>query len=174
MKNLAIAASAVVALAGVASADVTISLPGGAFTGGQDFSTTSPALYGTLTGIIFHFNYSGSGDFSWAADMAAVVGASQWGGYNRFSNGATIDEGPTGAPSNGNDAIFTSGTLALGTPVVFGGGTTLVGWGNGYTGGTGNMNDVTITLVGVELTPTPGAAALLGLGSLAGFRRRRA
>ena len=166
-------AAAVAALAGAANADVTISLPGGNFTGGQDFPTTSPALYGTLTGIVFSFNYSNSAGASWAADMAAVVGASQWGGFNRFSNGATIDEGPTGAPDSGTAVNFVSATLPITTPVVFNGNTTLVGWGNGYTGGSGTMEGVSITLVGVELTPTPGAAAALGLAGLAGLRRRR-
>ncbi|MBY0308425.1 MAG: hypothetical protein K2Q09_06760 [Phycisphaerales bacterium] len=174
MKKTVLALSAVAALSTAALADVTINLPGGNYGGGQDFSVTSPALYGTLTGIVFHFDYSNAAGASWASDMAAVVGPSQWGGYNRYSNGATMYEADTGAPGNGDPIHFTSEVLPVGTPVVFNGSTTLVGWGNGYTGGSGTMEDVTITLVGVELTPTPGAAALLGLGGLAVGRRRRA
>ncbi|HZW06636.1 MAG TPA: hypothetical protein VFF65_05890, partial [Phycisphaerales bacterium] len=79
------------ALAGVltsaALADVTISFDGPQnLTGGSGFSVTSPGLSGTLTGIIFHFDYSNSGGSSWAADMCATVNDHQWGHFNTFVN----------------------------------------------------------------------------------------
>lgn len=172
MKNVILAASAVAALSTAALADYTVSLPGNVFTASGGLTVTTPALTGTVTGIIFHFNYSASSNASWASDMAATVGSSQWGGYNTFVNGATVDEGPIGAADSGADVVFTSGVLPLGTALNLSGQSLVVGYGNGYTLGHCTMADVTVTLVGT--VPTPGAAAALGLAGLAGLRRRRA
>ncbi|MFT3687068.1 MAG: hypothetical protein QM783_19455 [Phycisphaerales bacterium] len=166
------------AITGAASADVTFNFSG-LEGSGQSQSVTSPALYGTLTGVVFHFLYHASGSpdemDSWASDIAAVVGSSQWGGdYTMLALGASTYEGGTGAPDSPAVLIFTSSQLSLATNVPFNGETTLVGWANTYISrGGASVGNVSITLVGVNLTPTPGAAAVLGLGGLMGGRRRR-
>lgn len=172
MKNFVLAVSAVAALSTAAMADYTVSLPGNVFVGSGGLTVTTPALTGTVTGIIFSFTYTNAANFSWAADMAATVGSSQWGGYDTFINGATFLEGATGAANNGSNVVFTSAVLPIATTLNLSGQTLVVGYGNGYSTGDCTMSDVTVTLVGT--VPTPGAAALLGLGGLAGFRRRRA
>ncbi|MDP1663069.1 MAG: GC-type dockerin domain-anchored protein [Phycisphaerales bacterium] len=166
------AATAAATLCAGATADVVIVLPSGNFGAGQDFSMTSPPLSGTLTGIIFSYEYSNAAGASWAADMAATVGASQWGYFNRFCNGASINEGATGAPNNGTPINFTSATLPIGSPVTYTNETVLVGWGNSWNGGSGTMANVTLTLVGVSVGNGPtnptglGASTNLGSGSV--------
>lgn len=171
MKKSLLAAAAVATLAGSAMADYVVNLPPASFTAAGGFTVTTPALTGTVTGIIFTFTYSNSAAFSWASDMAATVGSSQWGGYDTFINGATIDEGPTGAPGNGTATTFTSAVLPIGVALNLVGQSLVVGYGNGYSTGDCTMENVSVTLVGT--VPTPGAAALLGLGGLSAFRRRR-
>ncbi|MFT3687071.1 MAG: hypothetical protein QM783_19470 [Phycisphaerales bacterium] len=174
MKSVILAVSAVAALSSAAMADYSVSMPGpynfSASAGGNTV-TTSP-LTGTVTGIIVSFTYSNSADESWAADMAFTLGSLQWGGYDVLINGASAFQGGTGAPNSGAATTFTSGTLALGSPLNLSEQALVVGCGNGYSGGTCTLSDVTITLVGS--VPTPGAAAVLGLGGLALGRRRRA
>jgi MYXO-CTERM domain-containing protein len=183
MKNVILAVSAVAALSTAALADYTVSLPAQNFTATGGVTVTTPALTGTVTGIIFHFSYSNSGNSSWAGDMAATVGSSQWGGYDTSVNGGATTtsgsygplegaEGPTGAPGNGNAVVFTSAILPIAVPLSLSNQTLVVGYGNGYSFGSCSMTDVTVTLVGT--VPTPGAAAVLGLGGLALGRRRRA
>lgn len=183
MKNVILAASAVAALSTAALADYTVSLPGNVFTAAGGLTVTTPALTGTVTGIIFHFNYSAASNSSWAGDMAATVGTSQWGGYDVAVNGGTTTnagsygplegaEGPTGAPGSGANIVFTSAFLPIATTLNLSNQALVVGYGNGYSTGRCTMSDVTVTLVGT--VPTPGAAAALGLAGLAGLRRRRA
>lgn len=174
MKNVILAVSAVAALSTAALADYTISFPGPQnLTGGTDFSTTTVPLTGTVTGVIIHYTYTNPGGFSYSSDMSFNVGPEQWGGFNRFINGATVDNGLIpGAIEDSVDQDLLSGILPLTTPLNLNGETVFVGYGNGYTGGSATMDNVTITLVGT--VPTPGAAAVLGLGGLAMGRRRRA
>jgi MYXO-CTERM domain-containing protein len=66
--------------------------------------------------------------------------------------------------------------VTLGTPLVFTGSASdaAVWLGNGYgAAGTSGTWTGSITLIGVEAIPAPGAVALLGLAGLAGSRRRR-
>lgn len=184
MKTRILAVGAVLAAATAAAADVVVAVPGGTFTEGQgNFVVTTP-LQGTLTGIIVSFTYANGGVDSWQADVAATVGINQWGGYTpslAFANGATTYIGATGAPNVGGagPVNFTSAVLNLPGGQVFNNQTANVGIGNGYNdgnpGGGGSIftvSNVSITLVGVEKIPAPGALALLGLAGVIARRRR--
>jgi hypothetical protein len=144
-------ALAAAALTSAALADVTISFDGpqNLPTGGG-FSVTSPGLSGTLTGIIFHFDYSNPGGGSWASDMCATVNQYQWSHFNTYVNGATITASQSaGAPDSGDAISFTSALLTHPAPVTLANQTVTVGYGNSYNAGTATMANVTVTLVGV-------------------------
>ncbi|MFT3687069.1 MAG: MYXO-CTERM sorting domain-containing protein [Phycisphaerales bacterium] len=176
MKNALFAVVAAGALAGLANADVVISFGDQSYGGGDFQSVTSPGLTGTLTGMIISFQYEPLNSDTFGADVAGVVGTEQWGGYNNAGGtligGATVRLGGNGLPPLSGPWNFTSGVLSL-TNTVFNGETTNVTIGNGYLFGAFDLSNATITLVGVNAVPTPGAAAVLGLAGLAGFRRRR-
>lgn len=168
-------------IAATALADVEIEL--GDFTFGSGSSglgsgwlciETTP-LEGTLTGIIVSFDYSGAVGGSWASDVAFTVDNFQWGGYDMYIAGADTFVSETGAPTSGSATSFTSAMLA-GSGASYSNTTALICWGNGYSWSASGftLENVSITLKGVEKIPTPGAVALLGLAGLVGRRRRSA
>lgn len=175
MKTILCAAGATLALAAVANADVTIAFGGPyTLTGGQGITTTTGPLTGTLTGIQVTLDYSGAVGASWVADTAVTVDALQWGGYDIYCNGASSYLGGiVGFPNSGTAGAYAG--AGAGASVNYAGGSAVVGFANGWSlSGGATLNNVTITLVGVDLVPAPGALALLGAAGLAGSRRRRA
>lgn len=175
-KSLIAIAGATLAVSAVANADITLNFGSGyVFTGGQSITFATTPIVGTLTGIIVTLDYSNSLGSSWVQDTAVTVDSYQWGGYDIFLNGATSYRGAIAGFPNSAAAgsyVGTGGNAA----VVYNGGTAVVGIGNGYSfaGSSMTLDNITITLVGVDKVPGPGAAALLGLAGLAGSRRRRA
>ncbi|MDP1662514.1 MAG: GC-type dockerin domain-anchored protein [Phycisphaerales bacterium] len=151
MNTKSLSAALAAALISAAQGDVVVSFAGPqVVTGGGGFTVTSPGLSGTLTGIIFHFDYSNSSGGSWAADMCATVNQYQWSNYDAFVNGATVTAAEnSGAPANGNPISFTSALMPHPAPLTLTNQTVTVGYGNSYTGGTATMSNVTVTLVGV-------------------------
>jgi MYXO-CTERM domain-containing protein len=179
------AACAAMALAGAASADVTIDFVDATFAGFQ-FDQLFGAdageyLVGTLTGVSVNAVLTASTSFTYADDLCLYVdplplatgGLLQVGGFSNLNAAERIfwANGASSAP--GTTVID---TVTLGTPLVFTGSASdaAVWLGNGY-GGSGTSGTWTgsMTLIGVEAIPAPGAVALLGLAGLAGTRRRR-
>jgi len=179
------AACAAMALAGAASADVTIDFVDATFAGFQ-FDQLFGAdageyLVGTLTGVSVNAVLTASTSFTYADDLCLYVdplplatgGLLQVGGFSNLNATERIfwANGASSAP--GTTVID---TVTLGTPLVFTGSASdaAVWLGNGY-GGSGTSGTWTgsMTLIGVEAIPAPGAVALLGLAGLAGTRRRR-
>lgn len=113
MNTKSLSAVLAAALISAAQGDVTISFDGPqVVAGGGGFTVTSPGLSGTLTGIIFHFDYSNASGGSWAADMCATVNEYQWSNYNALVNGATVTAAAnSGAPASGNPISFTSALM---------------------------------------------------------------
>ncbi|HZW08092.1 MAG TPA: hypothetical protein VFF65_13295 [Phycisphaerales bacterium] len=172
MKNAATAAIALCLAATAAHADVVLMFPGAyVFEGSHGHSVTTGALTGRLRGVLVEFTYADASGSSTAYDVSFTVDRHQWGGYLPFINGADLGESPTYAPSLPDPITFCSGELAMGYDDDFSGRSAVVGFGNGNVGGGCTLRDVKITLLGV--VPTPGAAAALALGGLAGVRRRR-
>lgn len=173
-KKAALAAVAALVTASAANADVTINLGGPyVFTGGQSTTVNSAPLFGTLTGITVSLDYSNALGGSWVADTGVTVDALQWGGYDMFINGATTDMGGiVGFPNSGTAGSYVG--TGGGASVAYAGGSAVVGIGNAYTfAGSGmTLNNVVITLHGVNV-PAPGALALLGVAGVVGGRRRR-
>jgi MYXO-CTERM domain-containing protein len=138
-------------------------------------------LVGTLTGVSVNAVLTASTSFTYADDLCLYVdplpldpgGLLQVGGFSNLSALERIfwANGASSAP--GTTVID---TVTLGTPLVFTGSASdaAVWLGNGY-GGSGTSGTWTgsMTLIGVEAIPAPGAVALLGLAGLAGSRRRR-
>jgi MYXO-CTERM domain-containing protein len=179
------AACAAMALAGAASADVTIDFVDATFAGfsfDQLFGADAGEyLVGTLTGVSVNAVLTASTSFTYADDLCLYVdplplatgGLLQVGGFSNLNAAERIfwANGASSAP--GTTVID---TVTLGTPLVFTGSASdaAVWLGNGY-GGSGTSGTWTgsMTLIGVEAIPAPGAVALLGLAGLAGTRRRR-
>jgi hypothetical protein len=182
MKRL-LACAAVAAAAGLAqtaSADITVTLTGATFTGGQ-FSLVGAAgsFTGTLTSVAIDVVFSGSVASTYADDLTVYLdppplstgGIFQIGGFSnlgateRYSwpNGAAADDGTTSI-----------GSVSLTTPIDMATTTGDLWIGNGYLNGNASGTwDGTITFIGISAVPAPGAAALAGLGGLLVARRRR-
>ena len=183
MKISAIGASVAVVVASVASADVTYTFVNQTWTG--QFSTAFDV--GTLTGSITAVKAnatldasSGSG-YTYASDLCIYVA------YNPLASGGLLQAGGgrnlfatqrvawTNGHSNEPGTVVSS-TRLLTTAISMAANPNAIVWvGNGY-GAAGTAGDWsgTITLVGVDLVPAPGAVALLGLAGAIGGRRRRA
>ncbi|MFO0833080.1 MAG: hypothetical protein U0637_14705 [Phycisphaerales bacterium] len=179
MKKL-LAVAALAAAAGVANADVTFNLGSATLNGGQYFGGTF-AGSGTLTGMAISYDFQPSAaalNDSWASDailyvQGADTNTGEWGGYNLsfggFDEGLFSFNGSISAPPG---VYSDTQSVANATPPS-GAGTWTLYFANGYgTSAAVTYNNVTVTLFGVNV-PTPGAAALLGLGGLVAIRRRR-
>ncbi|HYD01993.1 MAG TPA: choice-of-anchor X domain-containing protein, partial [Phycisphaerales bacterium] len=151
MKTKLLSSALAAVLTSSALADVTVNFAGPqVVNGGEGFTVTTMGLSGTLTGIIFHFDYDNAAGGSWAADMCATVNDHQWGHFDLFVNGASIvaSDG-TGAPNSSAPTSFTSSVLAHPAPVTLTNQPLTVGYGNSYGPGSATLSNVTITLVGV-------------------------
>jgi MYXO-CTERM domain-containing protein len=172
------AACAAMALAGAASADVTYSFESFVAAGSEFFEIFAAGeLVGTLTGVSVDAVLLADGaDFTWADDLSIMVGAAdlstinlQAGGLSNYGAAEKIfwSNGASGAA--GTTVVD---TRSLVTPLDISALTVFLG--NGYSFGGATEWGGSITLIGVDVVPAPGALALLGLAGLAGSRRRRA
>ena len=181
MKKIALVAGLAAAVAGTASADVTVTFTNQTWTGFNftDLTAAYGGFSGTLTGVSVNATLNASTSFTYADDLCVYVdvaplstgGLLQVGGFSNlnalqrvsWANGGSSAPGTTVIDSKSVNAISFSGTSADAT----------IWLGNGYgASGTSGTWTGSITLIGVDAVPAPGAIALLGLAGLAGRRRR--
>ena len=181
MKKIALVAGLAAAVAGTASADVTVTFTNQTWTGFNftDLSAAYGGFTGTLTGVSVAATLNASTNYTYADDLCVYVdvaplstgGLLQVGGFSNlqalqrvtWANGGSSAPGTTVIDSKSVNAISFSGTSADAT----------IWLGNGYgASGTSGTWTGSITLIGVNAVPAPGAIALVGLAGLAGRRRR--
>ena len=181
MKTFIASGIAAAALVSGASADVTVSFTNQTWTGFNftDLTATYGGFSGTLTGVSVNATLTASTSFTYADDLCVYVdpaplgtgGLLQVGGFSNlgalqrvaWANGGSSSPGTTVIDSKSVNAISFSGTSADAT----------IWLGNGYgASGTSGTWTGSITLIGVNAVPAPGAIALVGLAGLAGRRRR--
>jgi MYXO-CTERM domain-containing protein len=181
MKTVLASTVAAAALVSAASADVVVSFTNQTWTGFNfsDLTAAYGGFTGTLTGVSVNATLTASTNFTYADDICVYVdpaplgtgGLLQVGGFSNLSatqrlfwaNGASSAPGTTVIDSKSVNPIVFSGSAA--DPKIY------LGNGYGATGTSGTWTG-TITLIGVDAVPAPGAIALLGLAGLAGRRRR--
>jgi MYXO-CTERM domain-containing protein len=181
MKTVLASTVAAAALVSAASADVTVTFTNQTWTGFNfsDLTATFGGFSGTLTGVSVNATLTASTNFTYADDLCVYVDAAplstggllQVGGFSNlnatqrlsWANGGSQVPGTTVIDSKSVNPIVFSGSAA--DPIIW--------LGNGYgAAGTSGTFTGTITLIGVDAVPAPGAIALLGLAGLAGRRRR--
>ena len=181
MKTVLASTVAAAALVSAASADVTVTFTNQTWTGFNfsDLTATFGGFSGTLTGVSVNATLTASTNFTYADDLCVYVDAAplstggllQVGGFSNlgatqrlaWANGGSGIPGTTVIDSKSVNPIVFSGSAA--DPIIW--------LGNGYgAAGTSGTFTGTITLIGVDAVPAPGAIALLGLAGLAGRRRR--
>ena len=180
MKTLIASGIAAAALVSAASADVTYTLTNQTFTGFNfNEAYAAGSLTGTLTGATVNATLTASTSYTYADDLCIYVAPSplalggllQCGGFSNLNAGQRY-----GWANGGSDAPGTpvSGTVNFTTGINMATNPTQSIWiGNGYgAAGTSGTWTGTITLIGVNAVPAPGAVALLGLAGLTGRRRR--
>jgi len=181
MKTVLASTVAAAALVSAASADVTVTFTNQTWTGFNftDLTAAFGGFSGTLTGVSVNATLNASTNYTYADDLCVYVDAAplstggllQVGGFSSLSatqrllwtNGASSAPGTTVIDSKSVNPIVFSGSAA--DPIIW------LGNGYGATGTSGTFTG-TITLIGVNAVPAPGAIALLGLAGLAGRRRR--
>ena len=160
------------AIAGAANADITINIDETSLLGGEAVFVDLGEVSGTLTGISYSYSWTNNeGDSSWSSDMLIGVTHSgtavSVGGYNlSFTSGSSWGA-LAGSYSSGTYSGYASGSMAMSGPAGF-------WWVNGWSASAGTTSSATVTLMGINAIPAPGALALLGLAGIAGRRRRRA
>jgi MYXO-CTERM domain-containing protein len=183
MKFVLASSVAAAALVSAASADVTVTFTNQTWTGFNfsDLSAAYGGFSGTLTGVSVNATLNASVSFTYADDLCVYVdvaplstgGLLQVGGFSNLS-AAQRYSWPNGGSSAPGATVI--GTVNLTTALAFTGNAAVDGtiWlGNGYgASGTSGTWTGSITLIGVDAVPAPGAIALLGLAGLAGRRRR--
>ena len=173
---VAIASSAASSLA---SADVTISFSNFSATGFQ-FSQIAAAgsLVGSLTGVSVNATLNASVGFTYADDLCVYVdvlplstaGMIQIGGFSELGAAQRYFW-----PSGGSDAVGTvvTGNVTFLSPADMSTPNLAIWLGNGYgAAGTSGTWTGSVTLIGVNQVPTPGAIALLAVAGLVSRRRR--
>ena len=180
MKTLIASGIAAAALVSAASEDVTYTLTSATFTG-FNFNEAYAAgtLTGTLTGAIVNATLNASTAYTYADDLCIYVNPSplslggllQCGGFSNLNAGQRYSWANGGSNAPGTPV---SGTVNFTTGINMATNPTQSIWiGNGYgAAGTSGTWTGTITLIGVNAVPAPGAVALLGLAGLTGRRRR--
>lgn len=179
MKTFAIGAAVVLGAVGSASADVTFNLTNFTATGFQFFTAAAPGtLTGTLTGVSINATLTASTNFTYADDLTVYVanvplatgGALQVGGFSNLGAAQKILWANGGSELPGT---VVNDTQAV-NPINIGASSFAIYLGNGYgAAGTSGTWTGTVTLIGVDIIPAPGAVALLGMGGLVALRRRR-
>ncbi|MBM4099662.1 MAG: hypothetical protein FJ260_06890 [Planctomycetes bacterium] len=183
MKTFIASGVAAAALVSAASADVTVTFTNQTWTG-WNFTNLS-ALYGgfsgTLTSVSVNATLNASTNFTYADDLCIYVdvaplstgGLLQVGGFSSLSPVQRLSWSGGGSSAPGTPLIDSKSV----NPIVFSGapGAPSIYLGNGYgAAGTSGTWTGSITLVGVNAIPAPGALALLGVAGVAAGRRRRA
>ena len=179
MKTAFLGASLAAIVGSVATADVTYSFTNQTWTG---FNFTEAyvagSLSGTLTGLTVNATLNASVAFTYANDLCVYVAGSPLAGGGLMQCGGSSDLKATERYFWGNGDEDAPGTLLFGgrnftTGLNMTGSTNSVWIGNGYVaaGTSGNWTG-SITLLGVNAVPAPGAIALVGLAGLVGRRRR--
>jgi len=167
------------AASSAASADVVISFTNFSANGFQFAQLAAPgSLTGTLTGVSINAVLNASVGFTYADDLCVYVdvlplstsGMVQIGGYSDLGAAQRYFW-----PSGGSDAVGTAvtGDVTFITPVSISTPNLAIWLGNGYgaAGTSGNWTG-SVTLIGVNQVPAPGALALLAVAGLIKRRRR--
>jgi hypothetical protein len=182
MKTFIASTVAAAAVVSAASADVTVTFASQTWTGFNfsDLTAEFGGFTGTLTGVSVNATLDASTAYTYADDLYVYVDAAplstggllQVGGFSNlgalqrvfWANGGSSTPGTTVIDSVAVNGIAFTGTSA----------DAIIWLGNGYgAGGTSGTWTGSITLIGVNAIPAPGALALLGVAGLAGTRRRR-
>ena len=181
MKKIALVAGLAAAVAGTASADVTVTFTNQTWTGFNftDLSATYGGFSGTLTGVSVNATLNASTNFTYADDLCVYVDVAPLGTGGLLQVGGFSNLGASQRLSWANGGSSAPGTTVIDSksvnPIVFGGSAAdaKIWLGNGYgASGTSGTWTGSITLIGVNAVPAPGAIALVGLAGLAGRRRR--
>jgi len=179
MKSLLCAGVAACALTAAASADVTFEFEN--FEAAGNFFPpifAAGELVGTLTGVGINAELvADAAGGAWANDLTILVGAADYstlnlqaGGFSNYAAAERLEWINGGSGFAGTTVIDEQ---ALATPLDISDLTVFLGNGWGTETSFGEWSG-SITLIGVDLVPAPGALALLGVAGLAGSRRRRA
>lgn len=160
-------------LAAPASSDVKIDFASGNMSGGISQTIVTTPLTGTLTGFTIDFDYDPlTSGGSWASDAALVIDGAQWGGFNVLFGTTFVTY--WAFDGSGSAAAGSYGDVIGGLSTVYAGGTATLIFGNGWSGASDVFyGNITVTLIGVDKVPAPGALALLGVAGFVGRRRRR-
>lgn len=179
MKTAFLGASLAAIVGSVATADVTYSFTNQTWTGFNfNEAYTAGGLSGTLTGASINATLNASTNYTYADDLTVYVagtplalgGALQCGGYSNLQAAQRYSWPNGGSSAPGTTSI---GTVNFTTGIDMTGSTNSVWIGNGYgAAGTSGTFTGSITLLGVNAVPAPGAIALVGLAGLVGRRRR--
>jgi hypothetical protein len=181
MKSFIASGIAAASLVSFASADVTISFANQRWAGFQfnDMTALYGGFVGTLTGVAVNATLNAATNYTYADDLCVYVdpaplspgGLLQVGGYSSlnamqrlsWANGGSSAPGTTVIDAKSVNAIVFSGSAT--DPIIW--------LGNGYNAApTSGTWTGTITLIGVDVVPAPGALALLGVAGFAARRRR--
>ncbi len=181
MKTFIASGIAAASLVSFASADVTVTFTNQTWTGFNfsDLSATYGGFIGTLTGVSVNATLNASTSFTYADDLCVYVdpaplgtgGLLQVGGYSNLGATQKVLWGTGGSSTPGTTLIASKSV----NPIVFSGSASdpIIWLGNGYgAAGTSGTWTGSITLVGVNAVPAPGAFALLGVAGFAARRRR--
>ena len=180
MKTVFAIGALTAAVASAASADVTYTLTNQTFTGFNfNEAYAAGSLTGTFTGASVNAVLNASTAYTYADDLCIYVAGSplalggmlQCGGFSNLNATQRYSWANGGSNAPGTPV---SGTVNFTTGIDMAANPTMSVWiGNGYgAAGTSGTWSGTITLIGVNAVPAPGAIALLGLVGLAGRRRR--
>ena len=180
MKTILAAGVAAAALVSAASADVTYTMTNQTWTGFNfNEAYAAGSLTGTLTGASVNATLNASTAYTYADDLCIYVAGSplalggmlQCGGFSNLQATQRYSWANGGSNAPGTPV---SGTVNFTTGIDMAANPTMSIWiGNGYgAAGTSGTWTGTITLIGVNAVPAPGAIALLGLAGLVGRRRR--
>ena len=181
MKTVLAAGVAAAALVSAASADVTVTFTNQTWTGFNftDLTAQFGGFSGTLTGVSVNATLNASTNYTYADDLCVYVDAAplstggllQAGGFSNLQAAQRVSWANGGSDAPGTAVIDAKSVNAI----VFSGSATdpIIWLGNGY--GASNTSGTwtgSITLVGVNAVPAPGALALLGVAGFAARRRR--
>ncbi|NBQ13767.1 MAG: hypothetical protein EBU31_03970 [Proteobacteria bacterium] len=181
MKTFIASGIAAASLVSFASADVTVTFTNQTWTGFNftDLTSQFGGFTGTLTGVSVNATLNASTNYTYADDLCVYVdpaplstgGLLQVGGFSNLSATQRLSWANGGSSAPGSTVIDAKSVNAI----VFSGSATdpIIWLGNGYgAAGTSGTWTGSITLVGVNAVPAPGALALLGVAGFAARRRR--
>ena len=181
MKTFIASGIAAASLVSFASADVTVTFTNQTWTGFNftDLTAQFGGFSGTLTGVSVNATLNASTNYTYADDLCVYVdpaplstgGLLQVGGFSNLNAAQRVSWSNGGSSAPGTTVIDAKSVNAI----VFSGSATdpIIWLGNGYgAAGTSGTWTGSITLVGVNALPAPGALALLGVAGFAARRRR--